>query len=93
MTLEHHTATAFSTDDIAEDILILTMGENEKEKVQTEYGEDVNVYTLSEFIGEEGEIPNPYGQPLNVYGECLEKLTKAIDKLAEILNKEAASEE
>ena len=93
MTMEEHTATAFSENDVAEDILILAMCESEKEKVQTEYGEAAKVFTLSEFIGEELQIPNPYGQPLNAYGECMERLTEAIDKLAETLNKEVSFEE
>ena len=93
MTMENHTATAFSENDVAEDILILTMCESEKEKVQSEYGEAAKVFTLSEFIGEELEIPNPYGQPLNAYGECMERLTETIDKLAETLNKDASFEE
>ena len=93
MTMENHTATAFSENDVAEDILILAMCESEKEKVQSEYGEAAKVFTLSEFIGEESEIPNPYGQPLNAYGECMERLTETIDKLAETLNKDASFEE
>lgn len=93
MTMENHTATAFSENDVAEDILILTMCESEKEKVQSEYGEAAKVFTLSEFIGEESEIPNPYGQPLNAYGKCMERLTETIDKLAETLNKDASFEE
>ena len=93
MTMENHTATAFSENDVAEDILILAMCESEKEKVQSEYGEAAKVFTLSEFICEESEIPNPYGQPLNAYGECMERLTETIDKLAETLNKDASFEE
>ncbi len=86
MTLEGHTATAFSEDDIAEDILVLTMEESEKIKLREQYGEESKIYTLSEFVGDEDGIPDPYGQALNAYGECIEKLFQEIDKLTEILN-------
>lgn len=88
MTMENHVATAFSEDDIAEDILVLTMNESQKQKLTDEYGKEWNIYTLSEFVGDEEKIINPYGQPLNIYGECLEKLSEAIDKLTDILNSE-----
>lgn len=86
MTLEGHTAVAFSEDDIAEDILVLTMEESEKLKLKDLYGEENHIYTLSEFVGDEDGTPDPYGQPLSAYGECMEKLFKEIDELTEILN-------
>ena len=44
------------------------------------------MYTLNEFTEVEGDIPNPYGQPLTAYGECYEILTKLIEKLTNKLN-------
>ena len=86
MSLVNHTASAFSEAEMGSDILVLTMDESQKAKILSEYGEEGVVFTLSEFVGDETIIPNPYGQPLNVYGECLEKLTMLIDKLTEKLN-------
>ena len=86
MTLVNHTANAFSEGEIGSDILVLTMEENQKLKIVSEYGDGGNVFTLSEFVEDETDIPNPYGKPLNVYGECLEKLSMLIDKLTEKLN-------
>lgn len=86
MTLADHTATALSEAEIQEDILLLTMDENQKGKIISEYGDNGNTFTLREFVGEETEIPNPYGKPLKVYGECLENLSMLINKLTEKLN-------
>ena len=52
----------------------------------SEYGTKANVYTLNEFVGSDGEIPNPYGKPLTAYGECYEILRELIKELAEKLN-------
>ncbi len=86
MSLEKHTAMAFTENDIAEDILVLTMDSAQKQKLLDEYGKNGNIYTLSEFAGEDGELADPYGKPLSAYGECLEKISKLIDKLTERLN-------
>ena len=55
-------------------------------KILSEYGTKANVYTLNEFVGSDGEIPNPYGKPLTAYGECYEILRELIKELAEKLN-------
>lgn len=86
MTMAGHTAEAFSEAEIDAEILLLTMNESQKKKISAEYGEDIAVYTLTEFIGDDGEILNPYGKPLSSYGECMKKLSEVIDKLTEKLN-------
>lgn len=86
MTMTEHTAAAFSEEEIDSKILVLTMDENQKKKIISEYGTDISVYTLNEYVGVDGEILNPYGKPLSSYGECMEKLSELINKLTKILN-------
>lgn len=86
MTIAEHTATAFSETEIDKEILLLTMNTSQKNKIASEYGTGISVYTLTEYVGMEGEILNPYGKALNSYGECMEKLSELIDKLTEKLN-------
>jgi L-threonylcarbamoyladenylate synthase len=86
MTLEHHTSVLFTEDDLLEDTLVLTMDDTQKRKIVAEYENAKNVYTLSEYVEDEREIPNPYGQPLTAYGECYEMLMVLTQKLADKLN-------
>lgn len=86
MTLAGYTSIPFSEADIAEDILILTTDEAQKNKVLSEYEEATSVYTLGEFVGDEADTPDPYGMPLNMYGACYKKISELIDKLTEKLN-------
>lgn len=86
MTLENHVSKQFDPEDLGDDTLVLTIEENEKYKILSEYGHKGNVYTLNEFVGRGGEIPNPYGKPLTAYGECYEMLSSLIKELAEKLN-------
>ena len=45
-----------------------------------------HVYVLSEFVGDELEILDPYGGALQNYGLCYESLRMTIKKLVKILN-------
>lgn len=93
MTLEGHVSVAFSEEDLQEDTLVLTMDENQKWKLVSEYQNIKNIYSLNEFIEDDTEITNPYGQPLTAYGECYKILSKLIEKLTNKLNAFAEGEE
>ena len=93
MTLRNHTSQQFDGENIQEDTLVLTIGEEHKSKILDEYPEIRNVYTLNEFVGDDTEIPDPYGKPLTGYGECYEVLSRLVGKLAEKLNSLAEGEE
>lgn len=58
-------------DDVEEADLILTITPEEKERLLSDYEEelkgDPKVFTLSEFAGEKVGIPNPYGKELEDY--------------------------
>ena len=86
MTLENHVSRQLEPETLVEDTLVLTIEEAEKNKILSEYGTKANVYTLNEFVGSDGAIPNPYGKPLTAYGECYEILRELIKELAEKLN-------
>lgn len=92
MTMAEHTSSAFSEAEIDGEILLLTMNESQKNKIASEYGDAIDVYTLTEYVGVDGEILNPYGKALCSYGECMEKLSELIDKLTEKLNSFTAGE-
>ena len=89
MTLEGHEAVAFSEADLDEDTLVLTLEENQKWKIVTDYEYVKHVYTLSEYVEIDKEVPSAYGQPLVEYGKSFEILKEMIEKLAEKLNEEA----
>jgi protein-tyrosine phosphatase len=51
-----------------------------------EVSDPENVKVLTEMVGDELEILDPYGGPLPSYGLCYETLRKSIKKLVKILN-------
>ena len=93
MTLEGHVSRQFDGEGLQDDTLILTVDGNQKEKILAEYVNLKNVYTLNEFVGDDTEIPDPYGKPLTAYGECYEVLARLVGQLAARLNLLAEGEE
>lgn len=68
--------------------LILTMEAAQKQKILEEYQEAkrADVEVLTELVGDELEILNPYGGTLQSYGLCYETLNKSIQKLVNLIN-------
>ena len=46
----------------------------------------IEVYVLTEYVGDELEIAGPYGGTLQMYGLCYEMLSSSIRKFVNILN-------
>lgn len=86
MTLESHVSRQFDEENLQEDTLVLTIDESQKARLLSEYGQKGNIYTLNEFVGDDIQIPEPYGKPLTAYGECFEVLDRLIGELADKLN-------
>ncbi len=75
-------------EDLVQDHLILTMEAAQKQKILEEYGQEAHadVEVLTELVGDELEILNPYGGTLQSYGLCYETLNKTIRKLVNLIN-------
>lgn len=86
MTLESHVSRQFDEENLQEDTLVLTIDESQKARLLSEYGQKGNIYTLNEFVGDDIQIPEPYGKPLTAYGECFEVLDRLTGELADKLN-------
>ena len=67
---------------------MLVMEQNQREKVLEKYenANPENVHVLTELVGDELEILDPYGGTLQSYGLCYETMRKTIKKLAALLN-------
>lgn len=76
-------------EDMTEDTLVLVMERTQMEKLfeKFENVDPENVHVLTELVGDELEIIDPYGGTLQAYGLCYETLRKSILKLVNLLNK------
>jgi len=77
-----------SEEDFTTDTLILTMEYIQKEKILEKYENVIpeNIHVLTELVGDELEILDPYGGTLQAYGLCYETMRKSIQKLVNLLN-------
>lgn len=88
LSMKEHTSEPFGQDDFDERTLILTMDHAQKDKILVDYEGVKNLYVLTEYIKETGEVTDPYGGPLSEYGKCFEQLKELITKLVIVLNEE-----
>lgn len=86
--LHGFSSVALTEEDITVDTLILTMEAVHKERILAAFPDVIpeHVNVLTEYVGEELEIIDPYGGALQSYGLCFEMLRKTIKKLIRILS-------
>lgn len=89
--VEGYMSSPLTAEDITEDTLALAMEEKHRQKIleMFAHADPKQVQVLTEFVGDELEIVNPYGGTLQMYGLCYETLLSSVKKLAAILNGES----
>lgn len=86
--MDGYISTQLSEEDFTEDTLVLVMENAQREKVLEKYqnANPEDTFVLTELVGEELEIIDPYGGSLQAYGLCYEMMRKTILKLVNLLN-------
>lgn len=84
--LENHTATQLSSEDMDERTLVLAMTAAQKASIINDYGKPQDVFALKEFVGEEGDVTDPYGGDLIDYENCFAELARLVKKTIIKLN-------
>ncbi len=82
---EEYQASVLTKEDVEQSDLILTMTQEQKEKVLTEYGYEKEIYTVKELGREQGEVLDPYGKDLIDYEYCCRELARLIEKIADTM--------
>ncbi len=88
--MEDYMSEQLVPEDVDDDTLVIVMESKHIPKVIAILGEErrPQVRVLTQLVGEELEIMDPYGAPLPSYGLCFESLSKTIRKLAVWLNEQ-----
>ncbi|SDX98958.1 arsenate reductase/protein-tyrosine-phosphatase family protein [Lachnobacterium bovis] len=84
---ENYVSSQLQNEDITESTIVFAMEEAIRYKIieQFENANEDNTFILSDYVGDELEIINPYGAPLQTYGLCYESLRNTMKKLVKIL--------
>ncbi len=75
----NHVAKGLKQQDIDDNTLILTMTESHKLNILEEFT-GATVETIKGFVGEEGDVTDPYGGSLLEYEECYVELSRLVKK-------------
>lgn len=79
-----HIATPLSKEILENSDLILAMTEAHKMNILKNNPSLGNkIFTLLEYIGEEGDIADPFGGDIGIYRKCANEIITAIEKLFE----------
>lgn len=91
--LVNYMSSQLEEEDFAEDTLVIVMEQGDRQRIMDRFENAIpeNIQVLTELVGDELEIMNPYGGTLQAYGLCYETLNKSIKKLAAMLNEIASS--
>lgn len=77
-----HMATPLSSELLGEADFVLTMTKSHKNTINSLYPDfSKKVFTLKEFIGENGDINDPFGGDINIYRNSASQIKDAINKL------------
>ncbi|SET09203.1 protein-tyrosine phosphatase [[Clostridium] polysaccharolyticum] len=89
LSLDNHVSAPLTKEDIEGNVLVLCMTFSQKIKVAEEFGITENLFTIKEYVGEEGDVIDPYGGTVLEYEECFSELSRLIKKSLIKLNEEA----
>ena len=85
LSLKNHVTTQLKQEDMDDETLVLTMTEHQKSKVIEGYNPE-NIFTIKEFVNEEGDVVDPYGGDLMDYESCYVDIARLIKKTVVKLN-------
>lgn len=86
--VDEYPAVQLTQEDMAEDVLILTMEDRQKQHIWEQFEHVPHVYTLAEFIHYSGDILPLYGEPVEAYSEWVMTMDKLLDELVICLNEQ-----
>lgn len=83
LNIDHHRSRSLSAYLLADADLVLTMGQSHKQVILSALPElSDKVFTLSEYVGEQGDIADPFGGDFEEYAACADQIEALLDKLA-----------
>ncbi len=86
--MSYHRAAMLTPEKVMEADLVLTMTRGHKEQINIMFpGHGEKVFTLADFAGYGGDIPDPIGQKLETYRECARVLEELIARVLDKLEK------
>ena len=90
---KEHSEEIAARDVAGGETLLLCMTDREKKMTKERFPTVLNLYTLSEFAGEQGEMRMPFGNDMEAYGEAFERMDMLVKLTVQRLVGTGRSEE
>lgn len=87
LNLDKHKAKQIKNNIFNDDVLVLVMTEKIKINIYEKYINAVNVYTIKEFVGGDGDIESPFGKGMKDYGDSYNIIEELMDEVVQKLFK------
>ncbi len=68
-------------EELDGNVLVLTMGFTDKLKIIEDYGFEGEVYTLKEYVGNDDELLDPYGEDMDIYEAFFEDMYEVMEQV------------
>ncbi len=85
LAVEGFVSQQLSDSEIEQDTMLFAMEERQRRQIISRYpsATEENTHLLSEYVGDELEIMDPYGGSLQTYGICFEVIRSSVQKLSD----------
>ena len=74
-------STQLKPEELMGNVLVLTMTFTDKLKIIEDYGFQGDLYTLKEYIGNDDELLDPYGEEMDIYEACYQDIYTVIKEV------------
>lgn len=88
--VEDYHAEQLKSEDITPTTIVFTLEESHRDRIieTIDRANEDNTFVLTKYVGNELEIPNPYGGSLQLYGLCFESIKETLNSLVNVLDQE-----
>lgn len=80
-----HQSEQLEDSDFGEDVVVFAMSDKQKQQIYEKFKSAMNVYAMKDFIGESGDMGDPYGMELGDYAAFFDKLKQVLIQVKEKL--------
>ncbi len=86
--ISDHQARPVTEEMLAEADLVLTMTKAHRDYLTRIYGENERIFSLYEFLGQDGDVLDPFGGDTDTYRACRDELWQLMEMLVDRLENE-----
>ena len=78
-----HQSEQLADSDFGEDVIVFTLSDKQKMQVYEKFKSAMNVYAMKDFIGESGDMGDPYGMELGDYAAFFDRMKQVLMQVKE----------